>query len=218
LSVSRTKGAPLGAILVLAGACGGKTSDYVPPASPSGGSAGAPLLDAAGGTSQAGRGGSPSGSGGSGTAQGGSSGSPDASGGTSAEPVDAAIEAGADAAPSCGRFMDLWKVRQSERAPGDIAPAPDQPAPCFECISAAAGSCDLPDDGACSAGMGCVERHCLCVPDADLGHPCRATEYPSDVCACGTGCYPPDQGASCRRRWGAYVECVVNSCAEECSG
>lgn len=116
----------------------------------------------------------------------------------------------------CAPFLTLWKVRQSELAPGDVMPPPGADAPCYECIQRhkGLGLCTEPVYDECYPGSSCVERHCLCRAGQSFGR-CEADDLPENMCQCVQSCMRAGSDP-CRPQWLDYMRCLVDACAERC--
>lgn len=116
----------------------------------------------------------------------------------------------------CAPFLTLWKVHQSELAPGDVMPSPDAKAPCYECIQRheGLGLCTKPMYDECFPGSSCVERHCLCRAGQSFRR-CEANDLPENMCQCVQSCMRADSDP-CHPQWLDYIRCLVDACAERC--
>lgn len=116
--------------------------------------------------------------------------------------------------PVCGDFMSLWKVRQSEREPGEPIPPEMGNAPCFDCIAQKASQCGALSVVGCASAEACLERHCLCTPDQPVQLTCAASDYPNDLCTCADSCF---SGAdTCATAWADYMQCITDRCSQAC--
>jgi hypothetical protein len=116
---------------------------------------------------------------------------------------------------TCDDFLGMWRVRQSEREPGEPIPPPSVDAPCFDCIRLGATECHSLSAVGCSSAEACLERHCLCTSEEPVQLSCSADDYPTDLCDCTLGCIP--SGGFCESAWLDYARCIVGRCGEACA-